>query len=153
MAFQDGSGSIGPDRLARWQDAAKPTKPGRFPPPILSGPAAVAPTGPMPQTGRPPLQTWPATASLCEGMAELGFNILPGEHPIIPIMLGDAALAQRFAEAMLAKGVYVVGFFYPVVPQGKAPILVTLVIRLATIRWELKLPLYDANQTDSNKSK
>ena len=57
-----------------------------------------------------------------EGMTQLGFNILPGEHPIVPIMLGDAALAQRFAEAMLAKGVYVVGFFYPVVPQGKARI-------------------------------
>ncbi len=57
-----------------------------------------------------------------EGMTKLGFNILPGEHPIVPIMLGDAALAQRFADAMLAKGVYVVGFFYPVVPQGKARI-------------------------------
>ncbi len=57
-----------------------------------------------------------------EGMTKAGFNILPGEHPIVPIMLGDAALAQRFADAMLAKGVYVVGFFYPVVPQGKARI-------------------------------
>lgn len=57
-----------------------------------------------------------------EGMAKLGFNILPGEHPIVPIMLGDAALASRFADAMLAKGVYVIGFSYPVVPQGKARI-------------------------------
>src|SRR6202041_1908869 len=55
-------------------------------------------------------------------MTKRGFNILPGEHPIVPIMLGDAALAQRFAEAMLARGVYVIGFFYPVVPQGKARI-------------------------------
>ena len=55
-------------------------------------------------------------------MAKLGFDILPGEHPIVPIMLGDAALAGRFAEAMLAKGVYVIGFSYPVVPQGKARI-------------------------------
>ena len=55
-------------------------------------------------------------------MAKLGFNILPGEHPIVPIMLGDAALAGKFAEAMLAKGVYVIGFSYPVVPQGKARI-------------------------------
>lgn len=55
-------------------------------------------------------------------MTKLGFDILPGEHPIVPVMLGDAALAARFAEAMLAKGVYVIGFSYPVVPQGKARI-------------------------------
>jgi glycine C-acetyltransferase len=55
-------------------------------------------------------------------MSKLGFNILHGEHPIVPILLGDAALAGRVAEAMLAKGVYVVGFSYPVVPQGKARI-------------------------------
>jgi len=55
-------------------------------------------------------------------MTARGFDILPGTHPIVPIMLGDAPLAQRFAEAMLARGVYVVGFFYPVVPQGKARI-------------------------------
>ena len=57
-----------------------------------------------------------------EAMTARGFNILPGTHPIVPIMLGDAALAQRFAEAMLARGVYVIGFSYPVVPQGKARI-------------------------------
>lgn len=56
------------------------------------------------------------------GMAGLGFDILPGEHPIVPIMLGDAALAQRFAARMLEKGVYVVGFSFPVVPQGRARI-------------------------------
>jgi len=56
------------------------------------------------------------------GLAKLGFNLLPGEHPIVPIMLGDAALATRFADAMLAKGVYVIGFSYPVVPQGRARI-------------------------------
>jgi glycine C-acetyltransferase len=55
-------------------------------------------------------------------MAGLGFDILPGTHPICPVMLGDAALAARFADAMLAKGVYVIGFSYPVVPQGKARI-------------------------------
>lgn len=57
-----------------------------------------------------------------EGITALGFAVLPGEHPIVPIMLGDAALAGRVSEAMLAKGVYVVGFSYPVVPQGKARI-------------------------------
>jgi len=57
-----------------------------------------------------------------DGMAKAGFNIVPGTHPIVPIMLGDAALAARFAEAMLAQGVYVIGFSYPVVPKGKARI-------------------------------
>jgi glycine C-acetyltransferase len=57
-----------------------------------------------------------------EGMGKLGFDILPGTHPICPVMLGDAALAGKFADAMLAKGVYVIGFSYPVVPQGKARI-------------------------------
>jgi glycine C-acetyltransferase len=57
-----------------------------------------------------------------EGMSKLGFNILPGMHPIVPVMLGDAALASKFADAMLAKGVYVIGFSYPVVPQGRARI-------------------------------
>src|SRR5262249_12635401 len=55
-------------------------------------------------------------------MTSLGFNILPGTHPIVPIMMGDAALATRAADAMLDKGVYVIGFSYPVVPQGKARI-------------------------------
>jgi glycine C-acetyltransferase len=57
-----------------------------------------------------------------DGMSRSGFQILPGEHPIVPIMLGDAALAARMADALLAKGVYVIGFSYPVVPQGKARI-------------------------------
>ena len=57
-----------------------------------------------------------------QGMTRLGFNIVPGEHPIVPVMLGDAAVAARFAELMLAKGVYVIGFSYPVVPHGKARI-------------------------------
>ena len=57
-----------------------------------------------------------------EQIAGSGFHILEGTHPITPIMLGDAALASRFADAMLEKGVYVIGFSYPVVPQGKARI-------------------------------
>jgi glycine C-acetyltransferase len=55
-------------------------------------------------------------------MVDEGFHIIPGEHPIVPVMLGEAALAAKFAEAMLLEGVYVVGFSYPVVPQGKARI-------------------------------
>jgi glycine C-acetyltransferase len=57
-----------------------------------------------------------------EAMAKSGFNILPGTHPIVPIMFGDAVVASRVAEAMLARGVYVIAFSYPVVPQGKARI-------------------------------
>ncbi len=55
-------------------------------------------------------------------MTELGFDILPGDHPIVPIMYGDAALAGRTAEAMLERGVYVIAFSYPVVPKGQARI-------------------------------
>jgi glycine C-acetyltransferase len=55
-------------------------------------------------------------------MTTEGFDILPGGHPIVPVMVGDAALAGRMAEVMLAKGVYVVGFSFPVVPKGKARI-------------------------------
>ncbi len=57
-----------------------------------------------------------------ERMTSLGFDLLPGQHPIIPVMIYDAALAGKFAEAMLKRGVYVVGFSYPVVPQGRARI-------------------------------
>jgi glycine C-acetyltransferase len=56
------------------------------------------------------------------GLAAAGFALKPGSHPIIPVMLGDAALAQKFAARMLERGVYVVGFFYPVVPHGTARI-------------------------------
>jgi glycine C-acetyltransferase len=55
-------------------------------------------------------------------MTEAGFDILPGDHPIVPVMVGDATRAARIAELMLDKGVYVVSFSYPVVPQGKARI-------------------------------
>lgn len=57
-----------------------------------------------------------------EQVVALGYEILPGEHPIVPIMLGDASLAARTADRLLEKGVYVIGFSYPVVPQGKARI-------------------------------
>ena len=56
------------------------------------------------------------------GLEAQGFELLPGEHPIVPVMLHDAALAARFAEAMLEQGVYVVAFSFPVVPKGKARI-------------------------------
>jgi glycine C-acetyltransferase len=59
-------------------------------------------------------------------MTKAGFDIKPGEHPIVPIMLYEAPLAQQFAEKLLAKGIYVIGFFYPVVAKGKARIRVQI---------------------------
>lgn len=56
------------------------------------------------------------------GMEKAGFKLLPGEHPIVPVMLYEAPLAQEFAKRLLDEGVYVIGFFYPVVPQGQARI-------------------------------
>jgi glycine C-acetyltransferase len=66
------------------------------------------------------------TRTFRAGMAERGFDIRPGEHPIVPIMLGDAALATRMAETLLAEGIYVIGFSYPVVPKGAARIRVQI---------------------------
>ncbi|HEY2165627.1 MAG TPA: glycine C-acetyltransferase [Jatrophihabitantaceae bacterium] len=66
------------------------------------------------------------TALFRSRMVEEGFDVLPGEHPIAPVMFGDAVLATRIADAMLAHGVYVIAFSYPVVPQGKARIRVQL---------------------------
>jgi glycine C-acetyltransferase len=62
------------------------------------------------------------TALFRSRMTEAGFDLLPGEHPIIPVMIGDAALAGRMAELLLEQGIYVIGFSYPVVPHGKARI-------------------------------
>ena len=61
-----------------------------------------------------------------QGMRDRGFDIPQGDHPIVPIMLGDAALATKMASMMLAEGVYVIGFSYPVVPMGKARIRVQI---------------------------
>jgi glycine C-acetyltransferase len=61
-----------------------------------------------------------------EGMTARGFAIVPGEHPIVPVMLGDAALAAQMADALLKRGIYVIAFSYPVVPHGKARIRVQL---------------------------
>jgi glycine C-acetyltransferase len=67
-------------------------------------------------------RVWENAAYFRERMAAAGFNLVPGEHPIIPVMLGDAKLASEFARLLLDEGVYVIGFSYPVVPQGKARI-------------------------------
>ena len=57
-------------------------------------------------------------------MTQAGFDIKPGEHPIVPIMLYEASIAQKFAGKLLEKGIYVIGFFYPVVAKGQARIRV-----------------------------
>lgn len=62
------------------------------------------------------------TARFRQGLENHGFELLPGEHPIVPVMLHDAAVAGKFADAMLAQGIFVVAFSYPVVPKGKARI-------------------------------
>jgi glycine C-acetyltransferase len=59
-------------------------------------------------------------------MTEAGFDIVPGSHPIVPVMLGDAKLSQDMADRLLEEGIYVIGFFYPVVPKGKARIRVQI---------------------------
>ena len=59
-------------------------------------------------------------------MTEAGFDLKPGTHPIVPIMLYEAKLAQEFASKLLEKGIYVIGFFFPVVPRGEARIRVQL---------------------------
>lgn len=61
-----------------------------------------------------------------EKMTAVGFDILPGEHPIVPVMLYDAPLSQKFADRLLDEGIYVIGFYYPVVPKGQARIRVQL---------------------------
>jgi glycine C-acetyltransferase len=59
-------------------------------------------------------------------MTDAGFDIRKGEHPIVPIMLYDSVLAAKFADALLREGIYVIGFFYPVVPKGQARIRVQI---------------------------
>jgi glycine C-acetyltransferase len=65
------------------------------------------------------------------GLEDAGFRLLPGEHPIVPVMLGDAALSQRMAAALFDRGVYVAGFFFPVVPKGQARIRTQMNARLS----------------------
>jgi len=69
---------------------------------------------------------WENAAWFRAQMRARGFEIVPGEHPIVPVMLGEAASAVRLAERLLEKGIYVIAFSYPVVPKGKARIRVQL---------------------------
>jgi glycine C-acetyltransferase len=67
-----------------------------------------------------------------DGLQSAGFRLLPGEHPIIPVMVGDAALAQKFAAALDARGIMVSAFFFPVVPRGQARIRTQMNAALTT---------------------
>ena len=80
-------------------------------------------------------------------LTERGLTIKPGTHPIVPIMLGDAALSQKFAARMLEKGVYVIGFFYPVVPHGTARVRTQ--VSAAHSRAELELAVNAFAQTNA----
>lgn len=77
-----------------------------------------------------------------QGLERLGFELLPGEHPIVPVMLHDAALAAQFADAMLRRGVYVVAFSYPVVPKGKARIRTQMSAALSNDDIEMALEAF-----------
>ena len=87
------------------------------------------------------------------GIADLGYDIIQSTHPIVPIMLGDAALAGRLAQALLEEGVYVTGFSYPVVPQGRARIRVQISaahsredLQTALAAFSAVKPLLDENE-------
>ncbi len=90
------------------------------PPPIVAG--ALKAFELIAESNQLQTQLMENTAMFREGLERLGFTLLPGEHPIVPIMLNDAAVANRFAAAMLEEGIYVVAFSYPVVAKGKARI-------------------------------
>lgn len=83
--------------------------------------------------GEPELRErlWDHTRRFRAGLAQAGFDLRPGDHPIIPVMLGDAALAARMAEKLLGRGIYVIGFSYPVVPKGQARIRTQMSAALA----------------------
>jgi glycine C-acetyltransferase len=76
------------------------------------------------------------------GLAAAGFDLKPGEHPIIPVMLGDAPLAARMADALLERGVYVIGFSYPVVPKGQARIRTQMSAALTRAQLERALEAF-----------
>jgi glycine C-acetyltransferase len=76
------------------------------------------------------------------GLTRAGFNLKPGEHPIIPVMLGDAALAGRMADRLLERGVYVIGFSFPVVPQGQARIRTQMSAALTRTQLDLALEAF-----------
>lgn len=77
------------------------------------------------------------------GLEKLGFDLIPGEHPIVPVMLGEAALAQEFAARLFDEGVFVAGFFFPVVPKGSARIRTQMNAALSTDDLEFALKAFE----------
>jgi glycine C-acetyltransferase len=94
------------------------------PPAVVA--ASITAIGLVAESGELREQLRANTALFRSAMTANGFDILPGEHPIAPVMIGDAATASRMADLLLLKGIYVIGFSYPVVPQGRARIRVQL---------------------------
>ncbi|EQD46638.1 2-amino-3-ketobutyrate coenzyme A ligase, partial [mine drainage metagenome] len=78
------------------------------------------------------------------GLERLGFTLKPGEHPIIPVMIGDATLASRMADRLLERGVYVIGFSYPVVPKGQARIRTQMSAALTRTELDTALAAFEA---------
>lgn len=95
-----------------------------LPPPIAAASLAVLEL--LDRSSAPRDRLMQNTRRLREGMTKAGFAIKEGIHPIVPVMLGDAKLAQAMAKDLLAEGIYAIGFFYPVVPKGEARIRVQL---------------------------
>jgi glycine C-acetyltransferase len=93
------------------------------------------------------------TVRFRQKMTANGFNLLAGEHPIIPVMFGDAFLATKMSEALLTKGVYVVGFSYPVVPQGKARIRVQVSAGHTPEELDFAAAQFSAAQQDLEKAR
>jgi glycine C-acetyltransferase len=77
-----------------------------------------------------------------EGLTQLGFNLIPGHHPIIPVMLGDASLAAKMAEELLKHHIYVIGFSFPVVPHGQARIRTQMSAGLSQAQLERALDAF-----------
>ena len=93
-------------------------------PPIVG--AALAVFDILERDARPREQVHANTAQFREGVSNAGFDVLEGEHPIVPVMIGDARKATALADGLLAEGIYVIGFSYPVVPKGAARVRVQL---------------------------
>ena len=93
-------------------------------PPIVG--AALAVFDILDRDDGPRTQLHANTAMFRKGAMEAGFDVKPGTHPIVPVMIGDAALATKLADGLLDEGIYVIGFSYPVVPKGQARVRVQL---------------------------